>query len=32
MSGKVEIPAIIPSYPGLDGGKHGHWGKNNQND
>ncbi|MGJ8673111.1 plastocyanin/azurin family copper-binding protein [Rubritalea sp.] len=26
-----EVPEIIPAYPGLDGGKHGHWGKNNQN-
>ena len=31
MGGKVEVPAILPSYPGLDEGKHGHWGKNNQN-
>lgn len=31
MSGKVEIPAVLPSYPGLDEGKYGHWGKNNQN-
>ncbi|MFC5051012.1 plastocyanin/azurin family copper-binding protein [Rubritalea spongiae] len=26
-----EVPAIIPAYPGLDGGSHGHWGKHNQN-
>jgi azurin len=26
-----KIPDIIPAYPGLDGGKHGHWGKHNQN-
>lgn len=25
------IPEILPAYPGLDGGKHGHWGKHNQN-
>lgn len=24
-------PKIIPAFPGLDGGKHGHWGKFNQN-
>ena len=26
-----KIPAVIPAYPGLDGGLHGHWGKHNQN-
>jgi azurin len=26
-----KIPAILPAHPGLDGGKHGHWGKHNQN-
>ncbi|SHK00696.1 Azurin [Rubritalea squalenifaciens DSM 18772] len=31
MDPKNPIPAIIPSYPGLDGGEHGHWGKHNQN-
>jgi len=25
------VPAILPAYPGLDGGQHGHWGKHNQN-
>ena len=24
-------PKLLPAYPGLDAGKHGHWGKNNQN-
>ena len=24
-------PKIIPAYPGLDAGLHGHWGKHNQN-
>lgn len=27
----ARIPEILPSYPGLDGGNHGHWGKHNQN-
>ena len=26
-----KIPEIIPSFPGLDAGLHGHWGKYNQN-
>ena len=26
-----KLPDVLPSYPGLDGGKHGHWGKHNQN-
>ena len=26
-----EIPEILPAFPGLDAGKHGHWGKHNQN-
>ncbi len=26
-----KMPAILPAYPGLDGGQHGHWGKHNQN-
>ena len=25
------VPHILPAYPGLDGGLHGHWGKHNQN-
>lgn len=25
------VPSIIPSFPGLDAGMHGHWGKYNQN-
>ncbi|MDG2122334.1 MAG: hypothetical protein P8J87_01470, partial [Verrucomicrobiales bacterium] len=25
------VPPLLPAYPGLDGGKHGHWGKYNQN-
>ncbi|MDA7920436.1 plastocyanin/azurin family copper-binding protein [Verrucomicrobiales bacterium] len=31
MSSSNETPAILPAYPGLDGGAHGHWGKHNQN-
>ncbi|HAW97348.1 MAG TPA: hypothetical protein DCX67_02325, partial [Opitutae bacterium] len=31
MANPDEIPEVIPSYPGLDGAVHGHWGKNNQN-
>jgi azurin len=31
LSSGAQLPAIIPAFPGLDGGKHGHWGKNNQN-
>ncbi|MFT4549004.1 MAG: azurin [Verrucomicrobiales bacterium] len=26
-----EVPEILPAFPGLDAGKHGHWGKHNQN-
>ena len=26
-----EIPEILPAFPGLDAGLHGHWGKHNQN-
>ena len=26
-----ELPELLPSFPGLDAGKYGHWGKNNQN-
>ncbi|MGC6564675.1 MAG: DUF6797 domain-containing protein, partial [Akkermansiaceae bacterium] len=26
-----DVPAVIPAYPGLDAGQHGHWGKHNQN-
>ena len=31
MANPDKIPAVIPAHPGLDGGKHGHWGKHNQN-
>ncbi|MDB4537365.1 hypothetical protein N9230_01990, partial [Akkermansiaceae bacterium] len=31
MAHPDKIPAIIPAYPGLDAGEHGHWGKHNQN-
>ncbi|MBP7948635.1 MAG: heme-binding domain-containing protein [Verrucomicrobiales bacterium] len=24
------MPALVPSYPGLDGGRHGHWGNQNE--
>ncbi len=26
-----ERPKLLPAYPGLDAGLHGHWGKHNQN-
>ena len=26
-----ERPKILPAFPGLDSGQHGHWGKHNQN-
>ncbi len=26
-----EVPDLLPAYPGLDGGEHGHWGKHSQN-
>ncbi len=26
-----EVPKILPAYPGLDAGRHGHWGKHNEN-
>lgn len=28
---RKDVPALLPAYPGLDAGKHGHWGKHNQN-
>ena len=28
---REDVPAIVPAYPGLDAGLHGHWGKHNQN-
>lgn len=31
MSNPDKIPKVIPAYPGLDAGLHGHWGKYNQN-
>ena len=31
MANPDKIPDILPSYPGLDAGLHGHWGKYNQN-
>ena len=31
LNGSQEVPAILPAYPGLDAGRHGHWGKHNQN-
>ncbi len=30
-TGASGVPSILPAYPGLDGGSHGHWGKHNQN-
>ena len=26
-----DLPKLLPAFPGLDAGKAGHWGKNNQN-
>lgn len=31
LSNSPEMPAVLPAYPGLDSGLHGHWGKHNQN-
>ena len=31
MANPEKIPEILPAYPGLDAGLHGHWGKYNQN-
>lgn len=31
MASPGEVPKVIPAYPGLDTGQHGHWGKHNQN-
>lgn len=31
MEHPEQIPDILPAYPGLDAGQHGHWGKHNQN-
>ena len=28
---RKEVPQLLPAYPGLDGGGHGHWGKHSQN-
>ncbi len=30
MAGEAR-PSLIPAFPGLDAGEHGHWGKHNQN-
>ena len=27
-----ELPEVLPAFPGLDAGEHGHWGKHSQND
>ena len=27
----AEVPSLLPQYPGLDGGKLGHWGNQNEN-
>ncbi len=29
--GKKDAPPLLPAYPGLDAGMHGHWGKYSQN-
>ena len=31
MANPDKLPEILPAYPGLDAGKHGHWGKHSQN-
>ncbi len=31
MAHPEKTPDILPAFPGLDGGKYGHWGKYNQN-
>ena len=31
MANPDKVPEILPAYPGLDAGLHGHWGKYNQN-
>ena len=28
---KSDLPKLLPAYPGLDAGQHGHWGKHHQN-
>ncbi len=28
----AEVPEILPAFPGLDGGKYGHWGNQNDKD
>ena len=28
---RQDVPPIVPAFPGLDSGLHGHWGKHNQN-
>jgi hypothetical protein len=31
MANPEALTEVLPAYPGLDGGTHGHWGKHNQN-
>lgn len=31
LANPSEVSSIVPAYPGLDAGQHGHWGKHNQN-
>lgn len=31
MAHPDQMPDVLPAYPGLDAGQHGHWGKHNQN-
>lgn len=31
MANPGKLPKVIPAFPGLDAGLHGHWGKHNQN-
>ena len=30
FSKQPSVPALLPPFPGLDGGKHGHWGNQNE--
>ena len=32
FSKQPSVPALLPPFPGLDGGKHGHWGNQNEDD
>ena len=32
VRGREPLPLIVPPWPGLDGGRHGHWGNQNDDD